>query len=252
MIEYAVSTNPGGLHDCYFYHSSDLPKSGEIQGSWDLRGRFDEYLGNIDFAGKRALDVGCASGFLTFEMEKRGAEVVSVDASSIDQINFLPFKSFWDNFEHWKQAGGETLRQMKNSYWLSHQELGSRAKAYYGDIYRMPKSLGTFDVVVIAQILVHLRDPIEALRSAADRSSDTLIIAEGMIDDEGNRSMRFLGSANGSPAATWWHLTTGLYREVLTMMEFDIVSKHTAPYRCNDANQDIPITTLVAKRKSNS
>jgi predicted nicotinamide N-methyase len=37
----------------------------------------DPYLGNFDFVGKRVLDVGAASGFLTFEMEKRGAEVVA-------------------------------------------------------------------------------------------------------------------------------------------------------------------------------
>jgi hypothetical protein len=34
-----------------------------------LRKTIDDYLGHFDFRGKRALDVGAASGF-TFEMEK--------------------------------------------------------------------------------------------------------------------------------------------------------------------------------------
>ncbi len=41
----------------------------------------DEYLGKVDFAGQRVLEIGPASGFLTFEMEKRGAEVVSVEVT---------------------------------------------------------------------------------------------------------------------------------------------------------------------------
>lgn len=248
MVSFANSTNPMGLEDCYFYHSTDLPRSGTINGSWDLRGRFSEYLGGISFEGKRVLDVGCASGFLTFGMEKRGADVVSVDAYDVSQINFLPFKDFWDNFDSWKAQGGDLLSKMKNSYWLSHQEYGSQARVWYGDVYQLPADLGLFDVVVVAQILVHLRDPIAALWSAANRSNDTIVIAEGMIDQDKDTIMRFLGSAQGTAAATWWHLSTGLYREVLSMMGFKIVSVRTAEYRCNDANQDIPITTIVARR----
>jgi 2-polyprenyl-3-methyl-5-hydroxy-6-metoxy-1,4-benzoquinol methylase len=65
--------------DCDFYHVMELPGVGRVGDQWDLRGTVDAYLGDFDFQGKRALDVGAASGFLTFEMEKRGASVVSFD-----------------------------------------------------------------------------------------------------------------------------------------------------------------------------
>jgi 16S rRNA A1518/A1519 N6-dimethyltransferase RsmA/KsgA/DIM1 with predicted DNA glycosylase/AP lyase activity len=33
----------------------------------------DDYLGHVELRGKRILEIGPASGFLTVEMEKRGA-----------------------------------------------------------------------------------------------------------------------------------------------------------------------------------
>ena len=44
-----------GLEDCYFYHTLDLPGYGHVQGEWDLRGRFDDYIGGVDLRGKTVL-----------------------------------------------------------------------------------------------------------------------------------------------------------------------------------------------------
>src|SRR4051812_37484330 len=78
-VQYETPQPVAGVGDCWFYHVMDLPGAGKVGGQWDLRGQVDEYLGGFDFRGKRVLDVGAASGFLTFEMEKRGADVVSFD-----------------------------------------------------------------------------------------------------------------------------------------------------------------------------
>jgi hypothetical protein len=43
------------VDDCAFYHVIDLPGVGTTDGGWDLRGRVDDYLGHVDFAGKRVL-----------------------------------------------------------------------------------------------------------------------------------------------------------------------------------------------------
>ena len=55
------------LDDCYFYHTMDLPGVGVMRGHWDLRGRFADYVGGVDVEGKSVLDVGAATGFLSFE-----------------------------------------------------------------------------------------------------------------------------------------------------------------------------------------
>lgn len=50
------------IEECYFYHTIDIPGHGTIKGNWDLRKGLKEYLGEVDFLGKRILDVGTANG----------------------------------------------------------------------------------------------------------------------------------------------------------------------------------------------
>lgn len=69
------------IDECFFYHTMDLPGHGVVQGDWDIRGRESQYLGEVAFRNKRVLEVGPASGQLSFFMEGQGAEVVSVEAA---------------------------------------------------------------------------------------------------------------------------------------------------------------------------
>src|SRR5690349_2280017 len=81
------------LEDCIFYHTMDLPVFGVVRGAWDLRGRFDDYIGGVTVENKSVLDIGTATGFLSFEAEKHGAaRVVSFDMSDARQQMFIPFK----------------------------------------------------------------------------------------------------------------------------------------------------------------
>ncbi|GAI92786.1 unnamed protein product, partial [marine sediment metagenome] len=77
--------------ECYFYHTMDIPGFGCIQGPWDLRKVAHEYLGSVDFKGKRVLEIGTASGFLCFYMESLGAEVVACDLSENQLMDLVPF-----------------------------------------------------------------------------------------------------------------------------------------------------------------
>ncbi len=78
--ELSVRERPAvGLEDCHFYHTMEVPGYGVIEGDWDLRAGVDAYLGGVSFANQRVLEIGPASGLLTFEMEKRGAAVVCVE-----------------------------------------------------------------------------------------------------------------------------------------------------------------------------
>ena len=67
------------FEDCLFYHTVDIPGHGVVRGQWDLRRQVDTYLGGYRFAGKRVLEIGPASGFLTCEMGRRGADVVALE-----------------------------------------------------------------------------------------------------------------------------------------------------------------------------
>lgn len=73
---------------------------------------------------------------------------------------------------------------MKYAYWLSHSQLESKARCFYGDIYELDDSFGSFDVVLLGQIFVHLRDGIDALTSAATVCGNKIIIVEGSFHNE--------------------------------------------------------------------
>ena len=60
----------GSVEECNFYHTTDIPGVGVVEGQWDLRKGFHDYLGGYDFSGQRGRESGPATGFLTFEIEK--------------------------------------------------------------------------------------------------------------------------------------------------------------------------------------
>ena len=44
--------DPVRAEDCYWYHTMDVPGIGVTPGNWDLRGKFPEYIGHVNVAGK--------------------------------------------------------------------------------------------------------------------------------------------------------------------------------------------------------
>jgi SAM-dependent methyltransferase len=241
-----------GPDECLMYHGIDLPGYGSFPGLWDLRGRFDEYTGHVDFRGRRVLDIGTAGGFLSFEAEKRGAEVVSVDIDDAEARQCLPFPQNLRQTDpaRWLSERRDTLLRAKKGYWLAHRALGSHNRVHYGNVYRLPAALGAFDIVIIGQILVHLRDVITALEQAADRCQGTLVIAEGMIDNDASAVSHFLGRADRpQQEIAFWHHSTGFYIAFLGILGFRLRSKSIGRYICNvDPNERGLITTLVFDR----
>ena len=51
--------------ECTFSHTVQLPDGRVQEGAWDLRGLEDAVLGYCDLAGRRVLEYGPASGWLT-------------------------------------------------------------------------------------------------------------------------------------------------------------------------------------------
>ena len=233
------------LADCYFYHTIELPGHGVISGDWDLRAGVDEYLGNVEFAHKRVLEIGPASGFLTFEMEKRGAEVASVEVTAEHGWDFVPYPA-----AQLQEVFGPrqvVMQQLKRSYWFSHAALHSKAKMYYGDVYNFPAALGEFDIAVMAAVLLHCRDPLRIVEQCGERAKTVIIVDKLYPDLEGSPVCRLAPTAENFVWHTWWHFSTQFLTQFLAVMGFTTSepSKHEQYHR----GRAHTLFTLVARRE---
>lgn len=228
----------------------DLPNIGTVGGEWDLRQSVNDYLGRFPFQGKRVLDVGTASGFLTFEIEKQGGAVVSFDIDDGRRYGLVPFHRFREHREHTVAGIAQGMNRQKNAYWLAHRALGSKAQAYYGDVYRLPTELGRFDVVVLGQVLVHLRDPFAALAAAGELSDDAIIVIEAVLDDRRPIALLHPNTDTGGPPHSWWRWSAELYRHAFGILGFQLDSVRKKKHLCVASGKPewVELATLVGRR----
>jgi hypothetical protein len=172
---YATPQHVIDLNDCWFYHTLDLPGYGTVPGLWDLRDGVADYLGRTPLRGKRVLEIGTASGFLCFAMERQGAEVVAVDLPPGQANDFVP-RARLGSFDPYVQRTLSGLERMRKSYWLGHRVLRSAARVFHGSVYALPAELGLVDVSTFGCILLHLRDPFLALANALRLTREKVII----------------------------------------------------------------------------
>ena len=142
-----------------WYHSIELP-GGEVtpglQTLEQLRLRAKQFPIPEDLRGKRVLDIGAWDGWFSFEMERRGATVVAVDA----------------------------VRSEKFLY--ARERLGSKVDYHVSDVYDLrPDDLGVFDVVLFLGVLYHLKNPVLALERVCAMSRD-LVCVESFVTDDGS------------------------------------------------------------------
>jgi 2-polyprenyl-3-methyl-5-hydroxy-6-metoxy-1,4-benzoquinol methylase len=220
---FAAPRAVGRVNDCFFYHSMDIPGHGAVKGHWDLRGHESEYLGDVTFQGNRVLEIGPASGHLSFFMERNGAEVVSVDADDDYEWEFT-----WDindeasaELQAKLASHREMMRRLKNSYWFAHEAFNSTARVHYGSAYAIPNELGRFDVSVIASVLLHNKNPLKILENCARLTNDTMIVVEAFRETQLAQSpAEFLPKATENLWHTWWAFSPIYFVDILRSMGF--------------------------------
>jgi SAM-dependent methyltransferase len=234
------------LADCYFYHTMELPGHGVIEGrDWDLRGGVDDYLGKVDFTAQRVLEIGPASGFLTFEMEKRGAKVVSVEVTAEHGWDFVPYPA--KRMEEVIGPRRIVMQQLKNSYWFSHAALHSKAEVYYGDVYNLPAALEQFDIAVMGSVLLHCRDPLRIVEQCG-KIAQTLIIVDMLHPDlEGAPVCRLAPTAQNFLWHTWWHFSTEFFIQFLAVMGF--TTSDILPHQQHHRGRPYTLFTVVGRRE---
>jgi tRNA (mo5U34)-methyltransferase len=141
-----------------WYHSIELPDGGVIEGHQSieqLRRRLAMFPIPEDLTGKRVLDIGAWDGWFSFEMERRGAEVLALDSA-------------------------------KNTRLLEARRLlGSRIEYRIGDICRVgKKELGTFDIVLFLGVLYHVKHPVMALENVCGMTREMACIESFVTDGD--------------------------------------------------------------------
>lgn len=225
------------LSDCRFYHVFDIPEhqTGDMCCEWDLRGQADDYLGNFQFNGKRVLEIGPASGFLTYEMEKRGADVVALEKASMT-FDCVPYPEECLNEARKVMDAGDFGSNVHNSFWYIYNYYSLRAKVFYGDAYDIPEDLGYFDVAVIANVLLHCKNPSRILEECAKRAKVLIVVEMYHKRLEGNPVIQLAPTKENMAFYTWWHFSTDFFRAFYRIMGFDNIrinyhsQKHVGQY----------------------
>ena len=143
-----------------WYHSIELPSGEVIQGIQtlpQLRRRIAQFPIPQDLTGKRVLDIGAWDGWFSFEMERRGAQVLAIDNAR--RTRFLKAREI----------------------------LGSKVDYQIADICRVTaRDFGRFDIVLFFGVLYHLKHPLRALETVCDLATDMALV-ESYVTDDGSQ-----------------------------------------------------------------
>jgi tRNA (mo5U34)-methyltransferase len=154
-----------------WYHTFDLPGGITTPGMFDHRQFAAKLPMPASLAGKRCLDACSADGFFSFEMARRGGQVVSFDLPDPDQQDFAGVPRKRD----WAVGPGRANR----CFAVVQEATGMEIERVDGSVYEIEKmGLGQFDYVFLGNILLHLRDPIGALQALRTVTGGELLSVE--------------------------------------------------------------------------
>ncbi len=165
-----------------WWHSIDLGNglvTPGVHSLTELQGIYHSLELPEDLSGKTLLDIGCWDGFYTFETERQGATVTSIDC--------------------WHPS----------NYFAAHKALNSKARFHERSVYEIGNdNLGAFDIVLFMGVLYHLRHPLLALENVCELTRDFALIESHIIDkmrEGGEPAMEFYEFDElGGQYDNWW------------------------------------------------
>ena len=138
-----------------WFHNLHLPGGRQTAPDHPLgdfpRFKWEQLAGVLpaDLDGARALDIGCNAGFYTFELARRGADVLGIDHDP-----------------HYLRQAAWAAEQLGVSDRVELRQLG---------VYDLARVEEQFDLVLFMGVLYHLRYPLLALDIVAERVRGQLV-----------------------------------------------------------------------------
>lgn len=205
-----------------WYHTIDLGNSVVTPGLFDHRPLVPHYGFPLDLSNRTALDVATFDGFWAFEMERRGAQVTAIDIPSLSSLDLPP------------QLRTEMLAQgleaqSGEGFSVAHRALRSKVERIACSVYDLsPERVGTFDLVHVADLLLHLQSPITALqriRSVTHGQAMIVDVFDPRLLPNGGRTVQYQG---GWWSAIWWTPSLSALAQMVLDAGFSRVSLHKA------------------------
>lgn len=231
-----------------WYHCIDLGNGNVTKGTFDIRPYLSKYGFPDDLRGKRVLDVGRASGFFSFELEKRGASVIATDLPN-------PFCKDY--------VGGEITRSIlkarfgekdRNDFSTAHKALGSKVVAAVASLYDLSNALNErFDLVFVGSVLCHVRDPAGALHQvfAVTKESGRVIVANPIVRTWSRQALMRLHGLDGESLTTWWLPNKQALEHLMRAAGFQNVRTFsTFVLKSTDGKHNIPHAVIHGERLS--
>jgi tRNA (mo5U34)-methyltransferase len=208
-----------------WYHTIDLGDGMVSHGYFDHRTVVDRYGIPDSLAGMTVLDVGAGDGFFSLEFERRGAaRVLATDVGSFGDCDHLP------TVRSRLTASELASQPWRKRFEIAHKMLGSRVEHEILSVYDLsPEVVGTFDVVFCADVLLHLRNPLQALLNIRSVCKGLAIVETPIDPDlerraEGLPFVRF-GVLSAEKQAgdhnTYWLFTAAALCDMLAYAGFE-------------------------------
>ena len=187
----ALNNGPG----CY--HRLDFGEGLVVNGIFDIEKYLDRYHLPEDLRGVSVLDVGTASGYFALECATRGAEVTAIDV--------------WDALPIVDVLGPARtgIRYLRR------------------DLYPLDEGFGTYDLVICGSLLLHLPDPLGAVRKLRQACRGRAIISTAATEEsatDGRRRCVFVGEqVPGTEYWTYWALSAAALTRMCEVAGFSSV-----------------------------
>ncbi len=194
------------INEFYWYHCIRL---GEIytDGDYDLEPLVPQYCIPENLTGKKVLDVGRASGFFSFLMEERGADVTATDLPSFFSWDFVGGEQTLNERKDTIASEADfTKREILGAFDFARSYRNSKVKSTLINVYDLsPETMGEqYDLVFCGSLLSHLRDPLLALERIYSVTKDQLILSCPVLDEQINLPVMAFGGAFDPDKRTWW------------------------------------------------
>jgi len=206
-----------------WYHTIELAPGLVTPGVVDHRPMLHQYQLPERMDGLRVLDVATFDGYWAFEFERRGAaEVVAIDVPSFGDVDLPPRRRAAHSAEELAVAMGQ-------GFDVARAALNSKVRRERINVYDLsPDQLGTFDLVHIGDVLLHLRDPLRALWNVRrmTRPGGIAIVSDVFNADlDRHEEVPLMEYNRGRGDTIWWRFGANTLRRMLEDAGFDRVEE---------------------------